>query len=161
MLGRRTMSKAHLTRIATSAAAMAALLFACVATSATEPLQPFTTDGCSHFPDRAPSGHADWCHCCVIHDLAYWRGGTSEERLLADLALKSCVHAASGSKTLVETMFLGVRAGGGPQFHTPYRWGYGWPAGRPYKPLTTEEEVMASTLEREYRVKDPGLSCPS
>jgi hypothetical protein len=32
--------------------------------------------------------------------------------------------------------------------------------GRPYKQLTPEEEALAATLEREYRAKDPLLSCP-
>lgn len=149
-------------RVAMSAAfAISAFLVACATTPVTETLQPFTTDGCSHFPDRAPHGRSDWCHCCVIHDLAYWRGGTAEARLRADEELKSCVSAASGSDALAEVMFLGVRAGGGPQHPTAYRWGYGWPAGRLYKPLTAEEETMASALEREYRAKDPLLSCPS
>ena len=150
------------TRGATSSACVvAAIVLACSVTSATETLQPFSTDGCSRFPDRAPNGRSDWCRCCVIHDFAYWRGGTPEERLLADLDLKSCVNTASGSEALAEAMFLGVRAGGGPQFHTPYRWGYGWPVGRLYKQLTAEEEAMASALEQEYRAKDPLLSCPS
>lgn len=137
------------------------LLWACAAASAAESLQPFTTDGCSRFPDRAPDGRSDWCHCCVVHDLAYWRGGSSRARRSADLALKSCVYKASGSKALAETMFLGVRAGGGPDFPTPYRWGYGWPIGRPYKPLTAQETALATTLERAYRAKNPLLSCPS
>jgi hypothetical protein len=45
------------------------------ATPSSESLQAFSTDGCSRFPDRAPNGKSDWCHCCVVHDLAYWRGG--------------------------------------------------------------------------------------
>lgn len=139
----------------------AGLLCACCAASATETLQPFTTDGCSRFPDRAPDGRSDWCHCCVVHDLAYWRGGSSRARRNADLALKSCVSKASGSKALAETMFLGVRAAGGPSFPTPYRWGYGWPLGRPYRPLTAQELALAGTLERAYRAKNPLLACPS
>jgi hypothetical protein len=71
------------------------------------------------------------------------------------------VNKASGSKAIAETMFLGVRAGGGPDFPTPYRWGYGWPSGRPYKPLTSQETARATTLERAYRAKNPLLICPS
>lgn len=127
----------------------------------TSNLQPFTTDACSRFPDRAPMGKADWSHCCVVHDLAYWRGGTSDARLMADQELKACVKQASNSDALAELMYVGVRAGGGPQLHTPYRWGYGWPYGRPYGPLTPEEEALASVLEREYRARNPLLPCPS
>ena len=129
--------------------------------SAKDTLQPFTTDGCSRFPDRALIGQADWCSCCVAHDLAYWRGGTSEARLNADRELKTCVHRASNNEALAEAMFAGVRAGGGPYFYTPYRWGYGWAFGRPYGPLTAEEEGLASSLEREYLATNPTLSCPS
>ena len=135
-----------------------AVLSAC---SASDTLQPFTTDGCSRFPDRAPNGRADWCHCCAVHDLAYWRGGTSEARLHADEELKACVHKSSGSAILAQVVFVGVRAGGGPYLPTSYRWGYGWPFGRPYKPLTSVEEKSAARLEQEYRAKDPLLSCPT
>src|SRR5262245_15908951 len=37
------------------------------------PPYPFTTDGCSTFPDGA------WKSCCVTHDYAYWCGGTAED----------------------------------------------------------------------------------
>ena len=145
-------------RIVSAGCIFVAVLSAC---SVTDTLQPFSTDGCSLFPDRAPIGRADWCHCCIVHDLAYWRGGTSEARLDADEELKACIHKASGSKALANVMFAGVRVGGGPHLPTPYRWGYGWPFGRPYKLLSLEEEVRAATLEREYRTKNPLLSCPS
>lgn len=139
------------------ACGLALLLSACTTTGT---LQPFATDGCSMFPDRALIGAADWCRCCLAHDLAYWRGGTSEARLAADQALRSCVQQASGSEALAELMFTGVRAGGGPYFYTPYRWGYGWAFGRPYGALTAAEERLASSLEREYRDRNPTLACP-
>lgn len=75
--------------------------------------------------------------------------------------MKACVSAASGSAALAEAMFVGVRAGGGPQFPTPYRWGYGWPTSRPYQALSADEEALATGLEQEYRARDPLLSCPS
>ena len=64
---------------------LAAALLASCASLTTQPV-PFTTDGCSLFPDRALVGRADWCDCCLAHDLAYWRGGTEEQRLTADRA---------------------------------------------------------------------------
>ncbi len=30
-----------------------------------------------------------WQHCCVAHDVAYWRGGTAAQREQADSALSS------------------------------------------------------------------------
>jgi hypothetical protein len=148
-------SHTHLSSFITLLLAM--LSFVC---SAKDTLQAFTTDGCSRFPDRALIGKADWCSCCVAHDLAYWRGGTAEARLNADRALKICVQRATNNEALADAMFAGVRAGGGPHFHTPYRWGYGWAFGRPYRPLTPEEEALASSLEAEYLATNPTLSCP-
>ena len=137
---------------------MALLLAAC---AYADSLSPFTTDGCSLFIDRLPFGDADWCHCCVVHDLAYWRGGPKKARLNADKELKTCVQKASGSTFLANVMFAGVRMGGSPYLPTWFRWGYGWPFGRSYGPLTPEEETLASSLEREYRTKNPMLTCPS
>ena len=128
--------------------------------SAEDQLRPFATDGCSHFPDRSLISQADWCTCCLAHDLAYWRGGSSDERLKADQELKACVAKATGNEPLAELMFAGVRLGGGPYFYTSYRWGYGWAFGREYKSLTPEEEKRVSVLEKEYLAVNPGLSCP-
>ena len=33
------------------------------------PPEPFTTDGCTWFPD------GEWQSCCVDHDVTYWCGG--------------------------------------------------------------------------------------
>lgn len=115
------------------------------ATNAQE-LQAFHSDGCSLFPDRDPLRALDWCHCCFAHDLAYWRGGSEAERHAADLELERCVAAATGDEKLAATMFAGVRAGGSPWFVTPYRWGYGWPFGRGYTPLSDAEQVRAERL---------------
>ena len=124
-------------------------------------LQAFSTDGCSLFPDRALIGSADWCDCCVKHDLAYWRGGSAEERLAADRELQACVNKATDNASLAELMFAGVRTGGGPYFYTPYRWGYGWPYGRAYTPLSGDEKAKADALQGEYLTTHTPLSCPS
>ncbi|MDY6882048.1 MAG: hypothetical protein V2J25_11065 [Desulfatiglans sp.] len=85
------------------------------------PLPPktFKTDGCSICPDH------DWVECCIEHDLAYWMGGTREERKEADIRLKECVgekgHVISG-----HIMYWGVRIGGVWWLPTPFRWGFGW-----------------------------------
>jgi hypothetical protein len=133
-----------------------ALFSGCATTPAPAPapttrtgLQPFRSDGCSSFPDRALIGHADWRHCCVAHDHAYWRGGTADQRLQADEALRACVRQASGNPALAQLMFLGVRAGGRPELNTTYRWGYGWPPGRPYGALSADETAEADALEQQ------------
>lgn len=102
-------------------------------------IAPFTTDGCSRFPDGTAKQPQLWRQCCVEHDLAYWKGGSYHERLEADLALQSCV-SDRGQDRISELMFLGVRMGGSPLWPTDYRWGYGWPYLRGYEPLTAEEQ---------------------
>ena len=128
---------------------------------AQEEMRPFTTDGCSRFPDRSKIDKSDWCECCVRHDLAYWRGGSAEARLQADKELSACVLRTTGNKGLAELMFAGVRAGGGPYLNTTYRWGYGWPFGKGYVDLTPEEVAQADKLEQEYLKDHPALMCPS
>jgi len=122
-------------------------------------MEPFSTDGCSLFPDRSRITKKDWCDCCLAHDLAYWRGGTAAERLKADQELRDCVARATRDAALAELMFAGVRSGGGPYFVTPYRWGYGWKFGRLYEALSAEEEKQASDLRAAYLAKNPSLAC--
>jgi hypothetical protein len=103
-------------------------------------LKPFTTDGCSSFPDGTLEQASLWANCCIRHDFAYWQGGSYEERLAADEELESCV-AGVGEPTIASLMLAGVRVGGTPYLPTSYRWGYGWPFMRGYKPLTAEEKL--------------------
>lgn len=135
------------------------LLMPCAKCMAQDTPHPFTTDGCSLFPDRSLISKTDWCGCCVQHDFAYWRGGNAEARLSADKELSACVLRVSGDKALSELMFVGVRSGGGPYYFTPYRWGYGWSYGKSYAELTSEETAQADKLERKYREEHPALSC--
>ena len=115
-----------------------------------EGLKPFTSDGCSLFPDASLINTDDWCDCCVAHDLAYWRGGTRAERETADQALKACVLEKTGDSALATLMYEGVRAGGSPYFYNWYRWSYGWPYERKYQALTPKETATADTLEQQF-----------
>ena len=136
---------------------LAALTLA--ACASVKSLAPFTTDGCSLFPDRSLAGRTDWCDCCLAHDLAYWRGGTEDERLSADRNLRTCVEQKTKNHALAETMYLGVRVGGGPEIKSPFRWGYGWPYGRGYQALNESESTAVKKLEQEYQAKNPKLQC--
>ena len=89
-------------------------------------LEPFATDGCSEFPDGTLEQKTLWLDCCVVHDLAYWLGGTYAERSKADKALEACV-AQVGQPEIATLMLAGVRVGGSPYWPTRFRWGYGWP----------------------------------
>ena len=104
-----------------------------------EELKPFTTDGCSSFPEGTIEHASLWADCCIRHDFAYWKGGTYEERLLADETLQQCVAKAGKPKT-ANLMLAGVRVGGTPYLPTSFRWGYGWPFMRGYKVLTADEK---------------------
>jgi hypothetical protein len=139
------------TRLALHAALLAALLMGSACTAHRAGLRPFTSDGCSLFPDRSLAGSADWCACCVEHDRAYWRGGTEQERLAADQRLEQCIARTTGDAQLAATMLAGVRLGGTPYLDTPFRWAYGWPGSRNYEALTPAEARAAARMEREHR----------
>jgi hypothetical protein len=130
----------------------AALLIPLAATAAN--LQPFTTDGCSDFPNGTLSQNTLWLSCCIEHDYAYWQGGTRQERLAADKALRDCV-AAVGEPAIAQLMLAGVRVGGSPHLPTPFRWGYGWPFPRGYKALSEEEREQVRTMESNHPIAHP------
>lgn len=113
-------------------------------------LRPFTSDGCSVFIDGTYANKTLWRDCCLAHDMAYWRGGTYDQRRLADAKLKKCVEA-KGEKVIAEIMEAGVRVGGSPFWPTSYRWGYGWKEFRGYVELTTQETREADRLLQQYR----------
>jgi hypothetical protein len=100
---------------------------ACKQRTGQEPPEPFTTDGCTLFPD------GKWQSCCVDHDVTYWCGGSAESRAQADEQLRACVAEKGGPACLIH---FGVRFGGHPFTPAPWRWGYGWPWPRGY----TEEK---------------------
>jgi hypothetical protein len=125
------------------------LLFTIVGSVVSGELKPFSTDGCSKFPDGI-AGYEDlWKYCCIEHDLAYWKGGTYQQRLQADRRLKQCV-ASVGHPLIGKIMLAGVRVGGSPYLDTPFRWGYGWPFGRGYKALSPDEIKQVQRLQPEF-----------
>lgn len=105
-------------------------------------LNNFSTDGCSSYPDGNPLSEGyDWIHCCVVHDYAYWIGGTSEERYAADEELAQCVAEVSREwhGTL---MGIGVNIGGTAFLPTKWKWGFGWENHRLYEPLSNREREL-------------------
>ena len=123
-------------------------LFSLVSVSAqAETIAPFTTDGCSIFPDGTYEQKELWLSCCTAHDYTYWQGGTYDERLIADEQLQQCV-AKVGEPQIANLMLAGVRIGGSPYLPTSFRWGYGWSYPRFYKPLTAEEKRQITSLEK-------------
>lgn len=153
--------KSRMTIAVLRAAALAGALALSTTALAEDMLKPFATDGCSVFPDRSLVTNEDWCDCCVAHDFAYWRGGTREERLKADRALKACIIKTTGNLPLAQLVYTGVRSGGAPNKYTSYRWAYGWPPGRGYRPLTAKEAAAADALLQQYRASVAGPMCPT
>jgi len=142
----------------------AVLILLCLVTGADHAvaegrIKPFSSDGCSLFPDGTIDDRTKWCDCCLSHDIAYWQGGTEEVREKADEELRNCVFSRTNDKALAETMYLGVRAGGHPAFPTGYRWAYGWSYGRGYQVLTAAEQQQARKELNEYKLKHPTGYC--
>ena len=120
-------------------------------------LKPFTSDGCSAFPDGTFEQNTLWLSCCVSHDLAYWQGGTYQQRKDADIALKECV-AKVGEKQIANLMLAGVRVGGSPFFPTTFRWGYGWPYPKLYGQLSKNEKEQVNTQLAKIKRDKPSLA---
>jgi hypothetical protein len=139
------------------AAAVTAVL-AVSGCASTHVLRDFTTDACSFFPEGNTEAPALWSDCCVSHDMAYWQGGTVDERRRADGELYDCVLTRTGSQELASRMYRGVRLGGAPLLPTTFRWGYGWGFGRGYEPVTPEERQKVAEMLAAYRAAHPGMA---
>ncbi len=122
--------------------ALVLVLSACSST-----LNPFTSDGCSAFPDGTLQHKDLWLDCCTAHDLAYWQGGTYNDRVAADEALRMCVHEV-GEPEIALLMLAGVRVGGTPILPTTFRWGYGWSYPKWYGELTEAEQAQVDALSQ-------------
>lgn len=124
-----------------------ALLITSLHAMAADKIKPFTSDGCSAFPDGTIAQQQLWLACCVAHDLAYWQGGTYQQRVQADQNLRQCVEQV-GEPTIAVLMLAGVRVGGTPYLPTPFRWGYGWPYPRGYKAVSAaEQHIIQAQLD--------------
>jgi hypothetical protein len=110
-----------------------------------EDIRPFTSDGCSSFPNGTLEQKELWLSCCEVHDYSYWVGGTYQQRLDADKALQQCVVAA-GEPEIAQLMLAGVRVGGTPFLPTQFRWGYGWPFFRGYQVISEEERSQIEAV---------------
>lgn len=106
-------------------------------------LATFTTDGCSAFPNGTQNQQSLWLNCCIKHDLAYWQGGTKDQKRQADEDLKQCV-VAQGEPEVGKLMLAGVKVGGTPFLPTPFRWGYGWKFGRGFEPLSENDQQQVN-----------------
>lgn len=94
-------------------------------------VKPFKTDVCTSSPNGT------WGHCCIEHDIAYWRGGTKSDRKRADHRLRWCMIKSGGPGKLYYDF---VRAAGWAY------WGKAWcDTLAESKPMT--EEQMKSEIQ--------------
>lgn len=114
-------------------------------------LKDFTSDGCSMSPDGFAWDVNAYLDCCIDHDIAYWQGGTRDDREHADQELRKCVEVSS-NKYMADAYYRGVRVGGTNKLQTPFRWGYGWTEERGYKPLSREDrqQIKAKAAEIDW-----------
>ncbi len=112
---------------------------------AAENIKPFTSDGCSSFPNGTLAQGELWLSCCTEHDKAYWQGGSYQQRLDADIELKRCVSAV-GEPVIAELMLSGVRVGGSPYWPTNFRWGYGYSYPHGYTSTQDNNENSLSLI---------------
>ena len=118
------------------------ILISLTTEASADTLKPFTTDGCSSFPDGTSKQKTLWLHCCQRHDFDYWQGGTYQQRLESDKRLEVCVVKV-GQPKIAALMYAGVRVGGSPYFPSSFRWGYGWSYPRAYGALTEQEQLAS------------------
>lgn len=119
-------------------------------------LKPFSSDGCSSFPDGTLKQNDLWLACCEAHDYDYWKGGTYRQRLDSDKLLKECV-AKVGEPEIALLMLAGVRVGGSPFVPTKFRWGYGWPYPKFYGRLNKKEQAQVGSMQAPSQTIDMDL----
>ena len=107
-------------------------------------LEPFSSNGCSVFPDGATYG------CCYVHDMAYWAGGTAADRRKADRALELCAGDVS-NHVVGGIMYAAVTIFGTPGVPTRVQWGYGWDDTRQkgYAALTSAEQSQVDARKQD------------
>jgi hypothetical protein len=112
---------------------------------------PFETDYCTNYPEGTRSQPELWKHCCLIHDLFFWSGGSKSDRDEADLDLKSCITDAGAPEQAI-IMYLAVRAGSySPVKYPKGKWGNGWPDREQYLSLSEQEtKLIESEINSGY-----------
>lgn len=109
------------------------------------PIAPFKTDYCTNYPEGTKTHPELWKHCCLIHDLNFWAGGSTQNRNKSDQNLKNCIHQ-SGAPITAWMMFLGVRIGSlSPIKYSNKKWGHGWKNRSPYQLLSVDEINLIET----------------
>jgi len=91
--------------------------------------QPAWSDGCSVPPllrVMTPTETGAVRAACVVHDEAYYYGGSEDHRRRADERLQEALIAAGMAPWRARVYYLGVRLGGGPEWRVKdVSWSFG------------------------------------
>jgi hypothetical protein len=125
---------------------------------ASELLAPFETDYCTNYPEGTRKHPDLWKHCCLIHDMFFWAGGSKQDRNNADLDLKSCIEK-TGAAHQARIMYAAVRAGSySPIKYPKKKWGNSWGDREEDLSLTREEtEALEEEIYSGYNYIDPSI----
>ncbi|MFC1730779.1 hypothetical protein ACFL6I_10645 [candidate division KSB1 bacterium] len=86
------------------------------------PPKEFTTDGCSLWLNNVFDN--DFTDICIKHDIKYWKGGSVEDRKIADSELRESINESV--PLMGDVMYIGVRLFGHPLIPSQWGWGYGF-----------------------------------
>lgn len=123
-----------------------------------ESLDAFETDYCTNYPEGTRAEPELWKHCCLIHDMYFWVGGSKDDRDVADLDLKSCIEA-TGAHKIAKLMYYAVRAGSHSPVKYPKRkWNNGWNDGRKDRALSAQDiEIIEDEIKNGYVFITPNI----
>lgn len=123
-----------------------------------ENLNKFETDYCTNYPEGTREQPDLWKHCCLIHDMYFWAGGSKKDRDVADLDLKSCIEE-TGAFKVAQLMYYAVRAGSySPVKYPKRKWNNGWNDNRKVRPLSESDiDVINAEISSGYEFIPPEI----
>ena len=133
-------------------------LFTSLAFAKEETLKPLTTDYCTNYPEGTPKQPDLWKHCCLLHDMTFWAGGMSSERMQADLDLRSCIEE-TGARDQAKLIYFAVRiASYSPIKYPSKKWNNAWKNRMSYQELSAQDiDQLEAELQSGYSFIEPSL----
>lgn len=130
---------------------------------AQETLTEFRTDYCTNYKEGTRQEPELWKHCCLLHDLFFWAGGTKSDRYSADLDLRTCVEE-TGAYQQAKLIYYAVRLGSySPVKFPDKKWNNGWKKRSDFQALTPEDidqvesEILSGYDFISFDIKDKFL----
>jgi hypothetical protein len=136
-----------------------AFLFITLEVSASESqLTSFETDYCTNYKEGTRKFPDLWKHCCLIHDMYFWAGGSKQDRFDSDLELRSCIEE-TGAYGQARVMYYAVRAGSYSPIKFPKKkWNHGWKDRATFQKLTTADiDMLEQEINSAYEYISPSI----